>query len=431
MKLVHRFLLSAILPVALALSSCSDSTTEPPVPAPKSTFSLMQQKILASSCALSGCHAGTTPAGKLSLEESVAFANLINVTPDNEVARADGLLRVRPGVPDSSFFYLKVAGLLKSGHGARMPHGSQLLDSGRIEFIRQWIAAGAPKTGMVADTALLMGGVREFVPLPLPNDGYQLHLPPFTIPKHSEREIFSFMRSPNQVGIYVNKYQVRMRDNSHHFLIYNYTSTAPVTPPTGAIREQGDDMELYAAYRNLFVASQEADFTYELPPGVALYLPANSGLDFNSHYVNATDAPIQGEAYVNLYTIPSAEKIVLPLLWNNDGFVLAPNRTTIVRDTLWAGYDSDIYMLMSHTHRRGRVFRVYVLGGTHNGELLYESKNWHLPPVKTFTTPFRLNVGEALRTEVEYYNESEFPIRFGLTSEDEMSVLAGYYRELR
>jgi hypothetical protein len=36
-----------------------------------------------------------------------------------------------------------------------MPLGADLLTSNELEFIRQWIEAGAPRTGVVADPSLL------------------------------------------------------------------------------------------------------------------------------------------------------------------------------------------------------------------------------------------------------------------------------------
>jgi hypothetical protein len=39
--------------------------------------------------------------------------------------------------------------------GNSMPLGADVLTAKQIEFVRQWIAAGAPETGDVADKTLL------------------------------------------------------------------------------------------------------------------------------------------------------------------------------------------------------------------------------------------------------------------------------------
>jgi len=78
-------------------------------------------------------------------------------------------------------------------------------------------------------------------------------------------------------------------------------------------------------------------------------------------------------------------------------------------------------------YRRGQSFRIYVLGGANDGELIYESNSWDLPLVKPFTPPLRLQIGQRIRYETTYYNESTFPVVFGHTSEDEMCIVLGYY----
>jgi hypothetical protein len=41
--------------------------------------------------------------------------------------------------------------------------------------------------------------------------------------------------------------------------------------------------------------------------------------------------------------------------------------------------------------------------------------------------PIVLNAGEGLTSEITYYNETDRAISFGLTSEDEMGIIFGYY----
>lgn len=421
-------LLAACTATALMVG-CSDSSTTPPTNNNNqvSTFSKIQTEIFAKSCATAGCHAGATPTGNMSLEPNVALANLVDITPLNDSAKGHGLRRVRPGKPDSSLLYLKVAGLLKQGYGMRMPLGSAPLSDGKIEFIRQWIQAGAPTTGSVADTNLLSSAAQPFVPPAAPGKGVQIRLKPFDVAAHSERELFYFTRTPNTSTIYVNKFQVKMRDNSHHFILYTYPSGSTMVPPEGVFRDQGGDMEQYAVARNFFLGSQVADFTYEFPDGVALPLQGGAGLDMNSHYVNPGSAPIQGEVYVNLHTIDNPARVAKDFFWVKQDFTLHPFTTTVVRDTQSYANDIDIFMLTSHMHKRGQRFRIFVVGGANDGEMIYESTDWHLPVVKTFDTPLRLKRGQKLRLEATYYNGTEFPIRFGLTSEDEMCIAVGYF----
>ena len=106
-----------------------------------SGFAAAVQPILTANCALSGCHAGASPAQGMNLSLGQAFANIVNV-PSNE----SGLLRVKPSEPDSSYLVHKIQGTQSTvgGSGGRMPLGRAALSQAQIDIIRQWIADGAP-----------------------------------------------------------------------------------------------------------------------------------------------------------------------------------------------------------------------------------------------------------------------------------------------
>jgi len=93
----------------------------------------------------------------LPLEGTSVYEKLFNVVPHNDDAELAGLRLVVPGYPDSSFLYTKTNwNAYPTYHfGNQMPLGADLLTSDELEFIRQWIAAGAPKTGVVANSSLL------------------------------------------------------------------------------------------------------------------------------------------------------------------------------------------------------------------------------------------------------------------------------------
>ena len=82
------------------LSGCTKKANEDtPITTEVSSFSLMQDKILTPTCATSGCHASTADGSfkqhGLVLEKSVAYENLVGITPFNALSKADGHLRVK------------------------------------------------------------------------------------------------------------------------------------------------------------------------------------------------------------------------------------------------------------------------------------------------------------------------------------------------
>jgi hypothetical protein len=153
------------LAFGLGLSACSKTEiVEPAVVSHSNTsgsFELLQKKVLTKSCATSGCHSSTTDASykqhKLVLTGAELYSNLINGAVANSKAQAAGLKQIVPKDPASSFFYQKV-NFANSPHqyGNSMPLGSDMLTEKQIKFIYDWIVAGAPEKGHVADEELLL-----------------------------------------------------------------------------------------------------------------------------------------------------------------------------------------------------------------------------------------------------------------------------------
>lgn len=103
------------------------------------TLSSIQANVFSTSCALSGCHAGSSPQQGLNLSAGQARQNLVNVQSRERPA----LDRVEPGSPDDSYLIHKVEG--RSGIvGQRMPLGQPRLSEEKIDALREWIAQGAP-----------------------------------------------------------------------------------------------------------------------------------------------------------------------------------------------------------------------------------------------------------------------------------------------
>jgi hypothetical protein len=421
-----------------------------------SSFALLQEQVLTPNCASSGCHDAVTRTGGLDLSPAAAYRSLISVQAQNENARRDGLLRVKPGDPYRSFLYIKLdsANLHPSdGYGAVMPLGSRPIPSGQLEFIRLWIAAGAPKNDNVVDAALLRDTrpQNETLVLAPPASGAQFRIDPFPVPPRSEREFFMAQRNTQE--LWMNKFEMIQRDRSHHYIIYAYNPARPPAagmPPLGVVRDlylpngQVDPRRFTEMSNRLFIiGSQLKQETIEFPPGYAMQIPANYILDFNSHYANGTRDTIQGEIIANIHTIPRSQvtRIVKPLQLSNLNISLPPRQERTIETTYLIGgrapaagdgFDSrdsviNIIGLTSHFHRLGKRFTIQIVGGPRNGETVYSSTNWLNPPLTRYTPPITLRRGEGLKSIVTWYNDTDKTVVFGLRSEDEMNFIFGYY----
>jgi Copper type II ascorbate-dependent monooxygenase, C-terminal domain len=444
-KLIAIITIGFIFCCSLLFTACKKSKSNEVTP--KDTWAIINETILTPTCATSGCHSSNTDATYLQhnlvLSSSVAYDNLINIASKNVNANADGLARVKPGDYLKSLLYYKVdcvAGYGTTNYGAKMPLGSGYLSLGEIEFIKQWIVKGAPKTGSVVDESILTNKatcVQPFavLPAPLASEGFQMKIDPFTVTSNSEREVFIRRNTPNTAAVYINKYVMRGRPNSHHFVAYgfqNLTSLPNVNELRDLYNADGSyNVNTFLQMQNhLFLGGgTDVNASYTFPAGVALKIPANMPIDLNAHYFNRIPGSLTGENFVNFYTVPQASVIkeAKTINFPNYNFSIpAYTRKTITTNFTFSSA-STVIMLTSHFHKIGEKFQIKILGGARNGELVYENTDWEHPLTLNLTTPIQLNAGEGLTSVVTYNNTTNHTISFGLTSEDEMNIIFGYY----
>jgi hypothetical protein len=417
------------------------------------TFQVIQNQILDKSCATSGCHAspndGSFKQHNLVLEKSVAFANLVNAIPNNANAKKDGLLRVKPFKADQSLLFHKLQQTPIAHHGADygnpMPLGLIPLKNGQIEFIRRWIEAGAPEKGSIVDEAVLQDTTityAKFEALPTPsiNQGLQMSLPQFSVTSNFERELFYYKAVGNKEPLLVNRVEIKMRSGSHHFILYGFEANTPssIIPRPEVIRDLRNPNGSYnfltvasMGYHVFWAGTQTQYHNYTFPEGTALEIPANFYFDMNSHYVNKSDAPIPGEVSINLYTVPASQvqRKVKVINWGNTNLNLPANQRTTATRTFRVNKRTSIVSLTSHMHKLGEKFVIRIAGGARNGEIVYTANDWEHPDIINFAQPIILNAGEGLTSEITYNNTTNRTVNFGLTSEDEMGIIFGYYYE--
>jgi hypothetical protein len=431
----------------LAVPACQNKEVAP------ETYAVIANEIFVQSCASSGCHASPNDPGfqqhRLVLTPAEAYDNLVNVQPANQNALADRLLRVKPFKAQESLLYHKLV-VDNRHHGGKnygnpMPLGSRPLTNGQIEFIRRWIEAGAPREGEVVDRAVLDDTVVAVTPFerlvaPPPGQGYQINLDRFEVAPNFEREFFVYKRIGNAQDVYVNRYAIKMRPGSHHLVAYTFADNTPAAaiPRLDAVRDlrqPNGQFNILAAvampYHVMYAVSQTQEMEYQLPPGTALLLPANAALDFNSHYVNKTNGPIPGEVSVNFYTVPRAEvrHVVRPLNWSNTNINLPAGQRTTLSRTFRVQKRTRIIALTSHMHKLGERFVIRIAGGPRNGQVVYSTTDWEHPDFVNFPEPIVLNPNEGLTSEITWNNTTTRPVNFGLTSDDEMGIIFGYFYE--
>lgn len=451
-----KLLIGVACALIIILSGCGGSSdnTEP-VLAPTSSWEIIQTKILEPNCV--SCHSAGTSFAKQSglvLSSEVAYNQLIDRAPKNLAALNDGLMLLETkGLESlsSSFLWEKINVVGQEhfyqdhpGYGEIMPLGIPSLTNGELAFIHAWIVAGAPDTGFIADESLLENTSRfelpeeDFTVPTIPESGYQMHLGPFDVKPNFERELYEYQILGNTEAIYVDQIEITMRKGSHHFILYDFDSGTPL-PQTNVIRDIRDENNQFviptitSIVNQVFVfGTQLRNTNYSYPEGVALKVPAGKGFDLNTHYANYSDETVVGELYVNLHTRPVSEvkHIAHELFLSEQNFSLPPKKESTVAAEYIFNNKRQVFMLTSHAHQHMKEFRIYIKGGSRDGELVYYTNDWEHPVLLEYDPPITLNAGEGLRGEAIYDNQTDRTLKFGLLSLDEMMIIFGsYYTE--
>lgn len=437
-------LLTLLCGIIIVIQACEKKSTSETVVKP--SYDIIQEKILNVSCALSGCHASTSDASfekhGLILTPGKSYANLVGVLAKNTAAASLRLKLVNPKDPDNSFLMHKIA--CETGHhastanfGAHMPLGGNFLSQGEVDFIRKWIINGASATDGSVNEILLENKnpcQPQIEPLSAPaaGTGFQLKIDPFDIPANFEREVFIRKNTPNTGTVYVNRIQLRGMSNSHHLVVYNFRSALQLPTenvlrdlrnPNGTINGENIQNHIYMG------GGSDVNNDFSLPNGVALKIDPATPLDLNAHYFNKTSYTLKGENYINFYTIPagSVQNIAKTLDLNNLDITIPAGQRKTITKTFTFNQLTRVVMLTSHFHKLGEKFVIKIAGGPRNGEIVYTNTDWEHPAYTSYATPIVLQAGEGLTSEVTYFNNTTKTVNFGLTSEDEMNIIFGYY----
>ena len=182
-------------------------------------------------------------------------------------------------------------------------------------------------------------------------------------------------------------------------------------------------------YQTPIVIAQSSRFDFSLPAGVAMRLPAGTGLDLNSHYANTSDQAIDAEVYANLHLLePSqVEHVAKIFAWSNFDIELPAGKVTTLVKEFTFKEDRQIIQLVSHTHDRMTEFTAEITGGAQDGELIYISNDWEHPAPLRFDPPLSVTAGQGMRIRATYDNQTDRELLFGFTRAEEMMILYGYY----
>lgn len=447
---------------AFVLGFCANLHNQNIVVAQTTNFDQVVDILKTNGCTSAGCHVkSSTNSLKLDGTVDEVYKALIDITPNNTTAANKGDKLIKPGHPYNSFLLRKINnGLihaldasLDDTEGSMMPPKDILpnaIDNIELEFIRQWIIAGAPKTGSpvnlnLIETYYTEGGVTpvERPEPPKAGQGFQLHFGPIFIAPDSEAEYLIKNEIQLNATTEVKRLNVAMNDFSHHFILYKFADGKASKYKQG-LREVTLGSNAFGNEHELVAVWQYND-DINLPAGTAFSWPQNTVLDLNSHIRNySTTQVLPVDVYVNIHTQPSGTALRQMksdlLIYDPFSLIIPPGETSF-SGNINNAQDWNIWLLSSHTHKYGTDFDIFRNKNSKKGEQLYEgfydckndlnfgSYNWDEPPT-CYNEPYiNLKKNEGLIQEAKFDNTSSKIVTFGLTTNDEMMISIIQYYE--
>ncbi len=283
------------------------------------------------------------------------------------------------------------------------------------------VLMAACATETAAPSVPLIDGFHPDAPGP---DGIQFVIPAIrAIPPGADQTMCTYLdyRSDRELDIY-DYTGFQSSAGSHHTILYAVDNTAP--SDTHICNE--DDM-INARY----LAGGGADSPgVKLPDGIVIRLPKQTQIMIQTHWINATDLPIDGQAAFNINVEdPKPTNVNAQLFVNTTTMMQLAPGAGAARATCTAGQDMNFFMIGGHAHEWGTHVSLTLTPSGGTSKMIYDTP-WGAefqfnPPRNEYTkdAPFTIHAGDKLTVDCTYNNDTGSMIQFPR----EMCVAFGYF----
>jgi hypothetical protein len=255
---------------------------------------------------------------------------------------------------------------------------------------------------------------------------------PFSVPP-GEREVCQAVRLPVDHPMDVDRITVRMPSSptlaTHHLAIFLADANAPNLPLDGPVTNVGCTGVGGALVSPIlgFVQRLNGD-VIRFPKGVGVTVGPEHALLFNSHYVNAGDAPVTLDVAVNFRKAKrGAIKRHAKSFQLGAVDIAVPVGGTSSTSVEWAvPFPMTVVWTSSHSHKHTTSVDVEAVSGGSVRPLVHTT-SYSEPDFAYFPPPdLRLVPGDA-RWTCNYRNTTDRLVTFGVTADDEMCFAVGFF----
>ena len=244
----------------------------------------------------------------------------------------------------------------------------------------------------------------------------------------------------NEQAIYVNAMTL-VNDGGYHHSNWLAVPEDKFAGPDGFFpcSERGYD-ELEAAISGTVIfaqSTQSREEVQQLPAGAVIKIPPRHKVIAGVHLLNLASVALQTELRMALDIIhPRDVEVVLsPFRLTYYDLAIPPQRRSRFTGTcsladaytgaVGGEFDLRLYHVLPHTHYLGDHFRLELVGGPRDGEVVFEKTGFDAGPNgRAFDPPLALADADGLRFSCGYDNWRDVEIGWGI-GDQEMCVMLG------
>jgi hypothetical protein len=239
-------------------------------------------------------------------------------------------------------------------------------------------------------------------------------LPSWTVAPGTELLKCVYKSLHNPEDRWVQEFDTTQIEGGHHIAAYLSITELPDGTEVDCASPQS--ME---SFRPLLIGLDKNGFA--LPEHYAVRIPANATIVYQSHYINATTAPINTLDKVKIHFV-SRDAQTIPagtFAFSRISFNIPAGETVSTSEECTVPSDMKVFTMFGHMHEWGKAVSIEAGPTADSMTTIYDVQHWTAqmrdsPPHYDFgfETPMQLHTGDHVRLNCTWENHTSDPIGF-------------------
>jgi len=227
----------------------------------------------------------------------------------------------------------------------------------------------------------------------------------------------------NADPVEIDRITVQFAAGSHHVHIYRSD-----TPEPDGVADCWQGIDWLRWHLVLGVQTEQID--WKLPSGLTVPLDAHQQLLVQVHWLNTTDAPIDGKIDISMHTTMNSDAHVGVMFGINKQTAMQPHEHKVLRQWCAMPDGAQVLAMMGHYHGLGQAFTVNVRAqDAPPGDQIYDALDDQTFRFKLFDPAYSLPSGDGLEFECDFFNSRDWPITWSSDTKtgEHCNMVAYYY----